>query len=315
MPTLTCDKCSGPLTDGARFCSTCGAAVPASAPAAPAAPTQSVSERLQAALGKNYQVLGELGRGGFAIVYSVRDLRLNRYLAVKVIRPELVAASSVLERFRREAQFAAGLDHPNIVAVTFAGEAEGLVYYAMPRVRGLTLRERVKREGPVSFPEFLRIFGQVARGLTHAHAQNLVHRDVKPSNIMLDESGKAMLLDFGIAKALSAGGGSLSITGQIIGSLEYMSPEQAGGGRDLDARSDIYSLGIVAYEMLTGKPPFDAESVQQFVVLHQTHEAPDVRRDRADTPPRIANAVQRCLMKEPSQRWQSATDAAEAAGG
>jgi serine/threonine-protein kinase len=276
--------------------------------------TRSVPERLQTALGPEYQVLGELGRGGFAIVYSVRDLRLNRYLAVKVMRPDLVAAPHVVERFHREAKFAAGLDHPNIVAVTFAAEGEGLVYYAMPKVRGLTLKDRLKRNGPLPVPEFLKVFGHIATGLNHAHSQNIVHRDVKPGNIMLDETGKALLLDFGIAKALSAQGGHLSVTGQIIGSLEYMSPEQAAGGRDLDARSDIYSLGIVGYEMLTGNPPFDAGTVEQFVARHQTEEPPDIRTTRADVPARIATAVHRCLKKAPADRWWSALDAAEAAG-
>jgi serine/threonine protein kinase len=305
---LECHRCAHPLGEGDRFCSHCGAGV------GEPGTTRPVSQRLQAALGSNYQILGELGRGGFAIVYSARDLRLNRYLAVKVMRPDLVASPPVVERFHREAQFAAGLDHPNIVAVTFAGEGEGLVYYAMPRVRGLTLKETLKRNGPLPVPQFLRIFGNLATGLDHAHAQNIVHRDVKPGNIMIDESGKALLLDFGIAKALSAQGGKLSITGQIIGSLEYMSPEQAGGTRDLDARSDIYSLGIVAYEMLTGNPPFDAGTIQQFVALHQTQDPPDVRDKRPDVPHRVATAIHRCLKKAPADRWWSAGEAARAAG-
>jgi serine/threonine-protein kinase len=296
------------LPEGAHFCSNCGANV------GTAGETRPVPERLQIALGPEYHVLGELGRGGFAIVYSVRDLRLNRYLAVKVMRPDLVSAPHVVERFRREAQFAAGLDHPNIVAVSFAAEGEGLVYYAMPKVRGLTLREKLKRDGPLPVAEFLKIFRDVATGLNHAHSQNIIHRDVKPGNIMIDETGKALLLDFGIAKALSAQGGHLSITGQIIGSLEYMSPEQAAGGRDLDARSDIYSLGIVAYEMLTGKPPFDAQTIHQFIAMHQTEEPPDIRKARSEIPARIATAVHRCLKKVPADRWWSATDAAAAAG-
>jgi serine/threonine protein kinase len=247
-------------------------------------------------------------------VYSARDLKKNRYLAIKVMRPDFVAAALIVERFRRETQYATRLNHPNIVSVTFAGEGENLVYYAMPRVRGITLREKLRRDGPTPISDFINILRDVAQGLEHAHRQSIIHRDVKPGNIMIDESGKAMLLDFGIAKALSAEGGNLSISGQIIGSVEYMSPEQASGGKDLDARSDIYSLGIVAYEMLTGQPPFDAQTVQQFVAMHLTEEPPDIRLKRPDLPVQIATAIHRCLKKNRGDRWASAVEAARMAG-
>jgi serine/threonine-protein kinase len=302
-----CGKCARPLAADDRFCTHCGT------PVGEPGTARSIPERLQSALGSGFQVLGELGRGGFAIVYSARDLKNNRYLAIKVMRPDLVAASLIVERFRREAQYAAKLNHPNIVSVTFTGEGENLVYYAMPRVRGTTLKDKLRRDGPTPVSDFINIFRDVAQGLEHAHRQGIVHRDVKPGNIMIDHMGKALLLDFGIAKALSAEGGNLSISGQIIGSLEYMSPEQAAGARDLDGRSDIYSLGIVAYEMLTGKPPFDAPTIQQFVAMHLTEEPPDIRIQRPDLPSQIASAIHRCLRKNRADRWSSAVEAAKMA--
>src|ERR1051326_3922820 len=232
VSVATCQKCAAALPPNARFCSFCGSTVTAE----PAANDGPIPERLQRVLGANYSVLGELGRGGFAVVYSVRDTRLNRYLAVKVMRPELVSSPLVAERFRREAQYVAQLDHPNILSVTFAGEGEGLLYYAMPKVRGKTLREILKRSGPFAIPNFLRVFTDIARGLDHAHQNHLVHRGVKPGNVMVEESGRGLLLDFGIAKALSAQGGKLSMSGQVIGSVEYKSPEQAGGSNNIDAR-------------------------------------------------------------------------------
>ena len=309
MTGILCPHCGAQAAIGARFCSSCGASTtdrpPLDAP---------VPERLQAALGPQYQVMGELGRGGFAVVYSVKDLRLNRYLAVKVIRPSLVASPTMIERFRREAQFVAQLSHPNILSVSFAGEGDGVVYYAMPRVHGHTLRETLRNTGSFPIDRALRIFGEVAAGLEHAHRKAIVHRDVKPANVMLDEGGRSLLLDFGIAKALSASGGHLSISGQIIGSLEYMSPEQASGARAIDARCDIYSLGVVGFEMLTGRLPFAGGTVQEFVDQHREAKPRRVREFRADVAPAFAEAVQRCLEKNPDARWQSAAEAARVAG-
>ncbi|MBI4421214.1 MAG: protein kinase [Gemmatimonadetes bacterium] len=307
--TLTCPACGTGAPAGARFCSSCGASI-VDRPSR----DMPVPDRLQAALGSQYRVMGELGRGGFAVVYSVKDQRLNRYLAVKVIRPALVSSEMMIERFRREAQFVAQLNHPNVLSVSFAGEHDGMVFYAMPRVHGKTLRESLREQSPLPIGRALRIFGEVASGLEHAHQKGIVHRDVKPANIMLDEGGRSLLLDFGIAKALTAPGGHLSVSGQIIGSLEYMSPEQAGGSRAVDARSDLYSLGVVGFEMLTGRLPFSAETIQQFVTQHRTGTPSRIRDFRADVAPAFAEAVQRCMEKDPAMRWQSAADAARAAG-
>lgn len=308
MTTLTqpCHRCGAATNPGARFCEHCGAGVK-DRPSGDAP----VPERLQIALGPDYRVMGELGRGGFAVVYSVKDLRLNRYLAVKVIRPALVASERMIERFRREAQMVAQLNHPNILTVSFAGEADGVVFYAMPRVQGRTMRDMLRERGKFSMVECLKLFHEMANALEHAHAQGIVHRDVKPANIMLEHSGgRALLLDFGIAKALAATGGNLSISGQIIGSLEYMSPEQAGGSKAIDARSDVYSLGIVLFEALTGRLPFAGESVDDFVREHKTGTVPDVRGFRPDTPDGLANVIMRCMMRDPDRRWQTAGEAA-----
>lgn len=305
-----CPGCGASFGPDARFCAQCGTKLtPEARWDAP------VPERLARALGLDYNVVGELGRGGFAVVYSVRDLRLSRYLAVKVMRPDLVASPQALERFRREARIAAGLDHPNILPVSFAGEAAGLVYYAMPRVRGQTLRERLRQDGSLPVDEALRIFTEVGHGLHYAHQQGVVHRDVKPANIMLEHTGKVLVLDFGIAKALSADGGSLSISGAVIGSAEYMSPEQANGSRDIDRRTDIYGLGVVGYEMLAGQTPFGGGDMVAVVKKQASQRPPDVRGRRADAPPAFAQAITRCLARDRDARWSSAEEAVRAAMG
>lgn len=306
-----CPSCGAGVGADARFCAQCGAKLVPEPPRWDAP----VPERLVRALGPDHSVVGELGRGGFAVVYSVRDLRLNRYLAVKVMRPDLVASPQALERFRREARIAAGLDHPNILPVSFAGEGAGLVYYAMPRVRGQTLRERLRQDGPLPVDEALRIFAAVGRGLHYAHEQGVVHRDVKPANIMLEHTGKVLVLDFGIAKALSADGGTLSISGVVIGSAEYMSPEQANGSRDIDRRSDIYGMGVVAYEMLAGQTPFSGGDMVAVVKRQAAGKVPDVRGRRPDTPPACAQAITRCLARDREARWSTADQAVGAAVG
>lgn len=304
-----CPSCGAAVAADARFCARCGAKL-----AAQAGWDAPVPERLARALGSEYSVVGELGRGGFAVVYSVRDQRLSRYLAVKVMRPDLVASPQALERFRREARIAAGLDHANILPVSFAGEAAGLVYYAMPRVRGQTLRERLRQDGPLPIDEARRVFAEVGRGLHYAHEHGVVHRDVKPANIMLEHTGKVLVLDFGIAKALSADGGTLSISGVVIGSAEYMSPEQADGSRDIDRRSDIFSLGVVGYETLAGQTPFGGVDMQQLLAMRRAGRAPpDVCGRRADTPPAFARAIARCLARDRDGRWASAEEAVQAA--
>jgi serine/threonine-protein kinase len=304
-----CSHCGAAVATDSRFCSQCGTKV-----ASQTNWDAPVPERLAQALGPDHSVVGELGRGGFAVVYSVRDLRLNRYLAVKVMRPDLVASPQSLERFRREARIAAGLDHPNILPVSFAGEGAGLVYYAMPRVRGQTLRERLRQDGALPVEEARRIFAEVGRGLHYAHQQGVVHRDVKPANVMLEHGGKVLVLDFGIAKALSADGSTLTVSGAIVGSVEYMSPEQAEGSRDIDRRSDIYSLGVVGYEMLAGRTPLGGDDLPRMLAKRSAGAPPpDVRGKRPDTPPELAQALTRCMAPSREARWPTAAEAVSAA--
>ena len=311
MSRAVCAYCGTPVQPGGAFCIRCGERIERQTAGTDWRAT--VPERLAQALGSQFSIIGELGRGGFAVVYSVRDSRRAQYLAVKVMRPDLMPSASMMERFRREAQFVSQLDHPNILPVLFTGKEAGLVYYAMPRVRGPSLRARLDSDSRLPVEEARRIFQQIAAGLAHAHSREVIHRDIKPANIML-ESGKVVrIVDFGIAKALSASASAITATGEIIGSAEYMSPEQAAGSRGLDPRCDIYSLGIVAYEMLIGEPPFRGASFHDVMVKHFSDPPPDPRALRPEVPSALAEAILRCLAKEPDDRWPKADRAAEAA--
>lgn len=303
-----CPACQTPLETGARFCMQCGVRVDLDPDW-----DATVSERLDLALGPGFSVLGELGRGGFAVVYSVRDAKNKQYLAVKVMRPSLLARARMRERFRRETDLVARLRHENILPILFTGESTGLVYYAMPRIRGHTLSWLIKRDGALPIPQSVAIIGTLAKALAYAHGQDIVHRDVKPANILIEENWHLSIVDFGIAKALTAKGKGISITGEIVGSAEYMSPERVQGDA-VDHRADIYSLGIVAFEMLTGQKPFVAETVHDLLVKQVEEPAPRVRSLRPEVSPIIDAAVNQCLAKAPAKRWQSAEAAARALG-
>ena len=305
MIHVNCEHCGATLFEEARFCSHCGRPVALRVEAP-------LAERLAAALGSDYAVLGELGRGGFAVVFSVRDHRLNRYLAVKVMRPELFTAPVARERFRREAELVAQLDHPNVLSVTFSGEAAGISYFAMPRVHGETLQRLLGREQALAIATAARVFKGLADGLAYAHERNVVHRDVKPANILVDKGGDPLLLDFGVAKGLSKDGSTLSFTGAVIGTPEYMSPEQASGSREIDRRSDIYSLGVVGFEMLTGTLPFTGGSVMDIAQKKNSSVAPNVRRFREEIPAAFAESIARCLERDPACRWETAYQASRA---
>src|SRR5712692_10578417 len=218
--------------------------------------------RLRSSLAGRYQLERELGRGGMAIVFQTRDLKHDRWVALKVLRPELGAALGP-ERFLREISLAAGLAHPNILALYDSGDADGLLFYVMPFVEGESLRHRLVRDGRVPLDAAVAIVREVADALDHAHRANIVHRDVKPENILL-QAGHAVVSDFGIARAISAAGGSrVTSAGIAVGTPEYMSPEQAAGDEALDGRSDLYSLGVVLFEMLVGQTPFGGTTPQK----------------------------------------------------
>jgi serine/threonine protein kinase/Tfp pilus assembly protein PilF len=271
-------------------------------------------EQLGVALAGRYTVERELGRGGMATVYLADDLRHHRKVAIKVLRPEL---GSVLgpERFGREIRMAAGLTHPHILPLHDSGEAGGLLFYVMPYVRGESLRQRLSREKQLPTDEAVAILRQVAAALDHAHARGLVHRDIKPENILLHE-GVAMVTDFGIALAAEgAPGDRLTGTGLMVGTPEYMSPEQAAGERTLDPRSDVYGLGCVLYEMLAGEPPYTGPTAQAVIAKRFTDPVPRVRRLRPMVPVAVEQAIMRALARVPADRFASAGAFAEALTG
>ncbi len=301
MTRASCSNCGTTLPVDARFCVECGARA--------AFEERSLTQRLQEELGSDYEVMGELGHGGFGVVYLMGDRRERRYLAVKVMHQRLMVSPLLVERFRREIRYASKLNHVNILPVTFSVDRGNLVYYAMPRVRGKPLKKHLEQRAPFSPSETTRILREIAAGLSSAHEHGVMHRDIKPSNIMLEHSGKVLILDFGVAKALSKDGGTLSISGELLGSPEYMSPEQAAGKKDVDHRTDVYSWGIVGYEMLTGRPPFSGKSVQQVLHRHMTEVPESLSQLRPDAPPPLVSILERALEKDRDRRWQTMADA------
>ncbi|MCH7776216.1 MAG: protein kinase [Gemmatimonadetes bacterium] len=268
-------------------------------------------ERLKAALADRYAIEREIGAGGMATVYLAEDLKHKRKVAVKVLRPEL-AATLGPERFVREIEIAARLTHPHILPLHDSGEADGFLYYVMPYVEGESLRERLDREGKLSVDDGIRITDQVASALSYAHEQGVVHRDVKPENIML-AGDQAIVADFGIARAVQAAGGEkLTGTGLAIGTPAYMSPEQAMGLEEVDARSDVYALGCVVYEMVVGRTPFEGSTPQALLAKHAVDTVPGLRASDPAIPVYVERAVERALAKSPADRFQSASAFAEA---
>jgi serine/threonine protein kinase/Flp pilus assembly protein TadD len=259
------------------------------------------------AIADRYAIARELGRGGMATVYLADDLKHHRKVAVKVLKPEL-SATLAAERFLREIEIVAALTHPNILPLHDSGEASGFLYFVMPYVEGESLRDRLNREGQLAVDEAVQITRQVADALAAAHTQGVVHRDVKPANILL-ESGHAFVTDFGIARAVSAAGGQgLTETGLAVGTPTYMSPEQAYGEEDVDHRSDLYSLGCVLYEMLVGQPPFVGPNPRAIIARHLVDAVPPIRTVRPDVPMPVARAVRQALAKAAVDRHSTLSD-------
>ena len=308
----------------ASFCYVCGTATPAglNRETGEAITTTMRSgigpadliRKLQRALGPGYELQERIGAGGFAEVFRARDLRLKRDLAVKVLRPDLGLSPDLLQRFRREAETIATLRNAHIVPVFDIGEAEGLAFIIMPMIAGESLRGVLDREGAMQPAEVRRILREAALGLAAAHDAGVIHRDIKPENIMLEGRDKRVLLmDFGISKAVGAVGDgdpsqALTTTGIIIGTPQYMSPEQACGDKSIDARSDQYSLAVVGYRMLAGGLPFDGESTRAVLYQQLVAEAPPIASKVAGVPGGLANAIQRAMAKEPNERFASMTE-------
>jgi serine/threonine protein kinase len=262
-------------------------------------------DRLSAALADRYPIERELGAGGMATVYLAQDLRHKRQVALKVLRPEL---SAVLggDRFLNEITVTANLQHPHILQLYDSGDADGLLYYVMPFVEGESLRDRLNRERQLAVGDAVRIAGTIASALDFAHKRSVIHRDIKPENVLFQD-GVALVADFGISVAVStAGGDRLTETGLSLGTPAYMSPEQIAGERELDARSDVYALACVTYEMLAGDPPFMASNPQAVMAKHITDPAPPIATTRPSVSPAIATALAKALSKVPADRYGSA---------
>ena len=251
---------------------------------------------LAAALSDRYEITREIGAGGMATVYLARDLKHDRQVAVKVLRPELGAVLGV-ERFLAEIKVTANLQHPNLLPLFDSGEASGLLFYVMPYVDGESLRARLDRETQLPVDDAIQIATAVANALDYAHAHGVIHRDLKPENVLM-QAGQPVIADFGIALAVSkAGGARVTQTGLSLGTPQYMSPEQATGDRSVDGRTDIYSLGAVTYEMLTGEPPHTGKSAQSIIAKLMTEEVRPLTVLRRNVPPHVDAAVRRALEK------------------
>jgi len=263
--------------------------------------------RVREALGAHYNVITSVGRGGNATLFGAYDEQ-GQKVAIKVLHPEL-AVSVAADRFLREIRYASTLDHPHIAPLLDSGESDYLLWFVMPFVPGETLRQVVRRERMLPIDRAVRIATEVLDALAHAHEHGLAHRDIKPDNIVCSGESGAILVDFGIARAIATSGEDrVTRSGFVVGTEEYMSPEQAGGSPDIDGRTDIYSLGVVLFEALAGRPPFSAASAAAVLDMQQHAPPPDLRKLRRDVPRALSDTVMKSLAKAREARWQTASD-------
>jgi serine/threonine-protein kinase len=268
--------------------------------------------RVREALGGRYNVITAVGRGGNATLFGALDSQ-GRKVAIKVLHPEL-AVSVAADRFLREIRYASQLNHPHIAPLLDSGESDYMLWFVMPFVAGETLRQVMRRERTLPIDRAVRLASEVLDALSHAHEHGLAHRDIKPDNIVCAAAGTgAILVDFGIARAIaSSGEDRVTRSGFVVGTEEYMSPEQAGGSPDIDGRTDIYSLGVVLFEALAGRPPFSAASAAAVLDMQQHAPPPDLRKLRRDVPRALSDAVMKSLSKARAARWQTASDMRQA---
>jgi eukaryotic-like serine/threonine-protein kinase len=307
-----CPRCRiGQVAEGATECPICGYELPKDQTVAMRVADE-LEQTVRKELGRYYQVERPLGQGGMSVVYLARELDLNRPVAVKVLPVRLSFDQESVKRFQREAKIAAGLDHPHIVPVYRVGTTPSLLWYSMKLVEGQSLGEVLEAHPQMDLEECVAIMEQVGAGLQYAHRRGVVHRDVKPSNVMIDQEGWAWVCDFGVAKAFGAV--PLTQTGSTLGTPRYMSPEQCYAGV-VDGRSDQYSLGTLTYECLAGQPVFTADSIGEYVHKHTSVPAPSLRETRPDLPDTVVEAVERALNKAPDKRFPDVQDFVRALGG
>jgi serine/threonine protein kinase len=268
--------------------------------------SESLHDRVISAIGQHYELEGEIGRGGMSVVFRARDRRLNRPVAIKVLPPELAHDPAIRARFTREAQMSAQLSHAHIVPIYDVGERDGIAYFVMALVSGSNLGAHLSREPRQPVDEVRRILGEIVDALAYAHLRGVIHRDIKPDNILLDrQTGRAIVTDFGIAWAMETGA-RLTATGIAVGTPTYMSPEQAVGERELDGRSDLYSVGVLGYQMLTGRVPFEAGNSMALLLKHVTERPRPIADLRPDAPRALRDTIERAMMKAPEDRWATA---------
>ena len=308
----SCPACHTPLPEAAQFCMHCGRATPTDPGVPPRTMPTGEFEvaKVRRVLADRYRVERVIGEGGMATVYLAQDLKHGRQVALKVMRPEL-AATLGADRFLREVAIAAQLNHPHILPMHDSGEADGVLYYVMPYVEGESLSARLKREGPLPVADAVRLAREVAEALVYAHKRGIIHRDIKPANILLNE-GHALVADFGIARAVGAEGDAITKTGLAVGTPQYMSPEQATGAREVDGRTDVYALGAVLYEMITGEPPFTGPTPQSIIARSLTERPRALSATRDGLPPGLEPVVAKALAKTAADRYPTAASLAEA---
>ncbi|HEX2601408.1 MAG TPA: serine/threonine-protein kinase [Gemmatimonadaceae bacterium] len=267
-------------------------------------------ERLRRSFADEYRLDEELRGGSMSRLFRGTDLSDNRDVVIKVLPPELTS-DVMAARFRRETRVTARLRHQNILTVITTGVKDGLMYYVMPYISGESLRDRLDREQLLPIDDCTRILADIAAALSYAHEQGIIHRDIKPENILL-QTDNAILADFGVAAALAMPGETahsrITRTGMTLGTVGYMAPEQAFGDADVDHRADIYALGVVGHEMISGSPPFTGATTQAILAANLTQPPPRLEYLRADVPPRVARAIEKALMKSPADRFQTARD-------
>src|SRR5881628_2041250 len=309
-PVVECFRCHTPIPGNSRFCLSCGADVSGGDGPTSTSSVDVVRERLQRIVEGKYRLQRLLGKGGMGAVFLAHDLTLEREVAIKVLPPDVAQDDQVVRRFQQEAKTAAKLDHPNIIPIYRVESEGGLNYFVMKYIAGTSLEDLLEKKEPLAVADIERILWEAACALGHAHQRGVVHRDVKPANIMFDHDGRVMLTDFGISKALQAATG-FTATGMIIGTPHYMAPEQAKG-HAVDGRADQYSLGVVGYRMITAELPFTGDSVHTVLYKQIFEEAPLSSSKNAAVPPFLATAVARAMSKDPDLRFPTMEDFATA---